>query len=133
MGLKIEEKKSIAFGGTSTFRLPPPCPRKREVVLFATLLLFEISNDWAPPLQLAGSAPVKRTSTSEKAQDWRACNKLSNIWKSTLPRDMKLRLFTTTVEPVLIYGAESWTITSKTEKALDGCYTRLLRKALDIS
>ena len=46
---------------------------------------------------------------------------------------MKLRLFTTTVEPVLIYGAESWTITSKTEKASDGCYTRLLRKALDIS
>jgi hypothetical protein len=57
---------------------------------------------------------------------------MGNIWKSKLPRYLKIKLFTTTVESVLIYGAETWTITVKMRKALDGCYTRLLRKALNI-
>ena len=68
-----------------------------------------------------------------KAQAWKACNSMDNIWKSSLLRSLKIRLFTTTIEPVLTYGAEAWTLTSKMKKALDGCYTRLLRKALNVS
>ena len=67
-----------------------------------------------------------------KAQAWKACNSMSKIWKSKLAKGIKIRLFTTTVESVLMYGAEAWTMTVKMEKALNGCYTRMLRKALNV-
>lgn len=67
-----------------------------------------------------------------KASAWRACNKLSNIWKSTLPRPFKLRFFSATVESVLLYGCESWTLTPKLTKGLDGMYTRMLRTILNV-
>ena len=47
--------------------------------------------------------------------------------------DIKRRLFVATVESVLLYGSESWTLTVADEKALDGMYTRMLRVALDVS
>ena len=67
-----------------------------------------------------------------KASAWRACNKLSKIWKSSLPRAFKLRFFSATVESVLLYGCEAWTLTSKLTKGLDGMYTRLLRTVLNV-
>ena len=45
----------------------------------------------------------------------------------------KRRLFVSTVESVLLYGSEAWTLTVADEKDLDGLYTRMLRKALDVS
>ena len=39
-----------------------------------------------------------------KAAAWRACNKLNKIWKSSLSRKCKLRLFSATVESVLLYS-----------------------------
>ena len=51
-----------------------------------------------------------------KALAWKACNKLSKIWKSTLSRDLKVKLFQATVECVLLYGCESWTISNKIER-----------------
>ena len=44
-----------------------------------------------------------------------------------------MRLFLTTVESVLLYGSEAWTLTKKLTKQLDGCYTRMLRMALKVS
>ena len=70
---------------------------------------------------------------TRKAQAWSACNKMKEIWRSNMNNDMKKRLFTITVESVLLYGCESWTMTKSTEKILDGAYTRLLRSALNIS
>ena len=48
-------------------------------------------------------------------------------------QDTKRRLFVSTVESVLLYGCETWTLTQADEKSLDGLYTRLLRRALDVS
>ena len=70
---------------------------------------------------------------TRKAQAWKACNKLNKIWKSTLPRVTKIKIFQATVESILLYGSETWTVTAKVRKVLDGCYTRLLRTVLDIS
>ena len=67
-----------------------------------------------------------------KAMAWKACNKLTKIWKSTLSRNLKIKLFHATVESVLLYGCETWTITARIRKALDGCYTRMLRSALNV-
>ena len=68
-----------------------------------------------------------------KAAAWRACSKLNKIWKSTLPRGFKQRLFAATVESVLLYGCEAWTVTPKLSKDLDGCYTRLLRTVFNVN
>ena len=46
---------------------------------------------------------------------------------------LKRRLFVATVESVLLYGSEAWTLTVQDEKALNGVYTRMLRMALNIS
>ncbi|KAI8519977.1 hypothetical protein Bbelb_032340 [Branchiostoma belcheri] len=73
-----------------------------------------------------------RDITVRKPAAWQACNKLKNIWRSNLSRGLKVRLFLSTVEAVLLYGCEAWTFTTKLEKQLDGCYTRLLRTALNI-
>ena len=67
-----------------------------------------------------------------KGQAWRALNKLNAIWHSSLSRSIKISLLAATVESVLLYGCESWTMTAKLEKQLDGCYTRMLRAALGV-
>ena len=61
-----------------------------------------------------------------KALAWRTCHQMRNICKSTLSRKMKLRLMHTTVESVLLYGCETWTLTKTLLKQLDGTYTRIL-------
>ena len=70
---------------------------------------------------------------TRKALTWKACSKMSSIWKTTLPRTFKVRLLSATVKSLLLYGCESWTLTQKLEKMLDGCYTQLLRCTLNIS
>ena len=68
-----------------------------------------------------------------KALAWSACHKLRKMWSSKLSRGVKTRLFLATVESVLLYGAETWTLTKALTKQLDGCYTRMLRMALNVS
>ena len=46
-----------------------------------------------------------------KALVWKACNKLTKIWKSTLCRSIKICLFISMVESALLYGCEAWTFT----------------------
>ena len=67
-----------------------------------------------------------------KALAWQAIHKMRKIWYSKMNRDLKIRLFKSTVESVLLYGCEAWTITSKIAKSLNGTYTRLLRTVLNI-
>ena len=42
-------------------------------------------------------------------------------------------LFQATVGTVLLYNAETWMTTRALERRIDGIYTRLWRKALDVS
>ena len=57
---------------------------------------------------------------------------MKKIWKSNLRRDLKIRLFQATVESILLYGTETWTMTKSLVKKIDGCCTRMLRMALNI-
>ena len=68
-----------------------------------------------------------------KGMAWSACNKMEKIWKSNLERDFKIRIFRATIEPVLLYGSETWTLSAKQQHRLDGCYTRLLRRVQNLS
>ena len=66
-----------------------------------------------------------------KALAWVACNKLEKLWHWTLPNDTKIYLFQCLIEPIL-YGSESWTLTQKNHKQMDGTYTNLLRRVQNI-
>ena len=68
-----------------------------------------------------------------KALAWTACHKLSKIWHSDIKKEIKERLFLSTIEPILMYGAETWTISKIIQKRLDGCYTRMLRMVYNVS
>ena len=67
-----------------------------------------------------------------KALAWKALNDMNRIWKSNMKPSLKKRFFIATVESILIYGCESWSMNAAMEKALNGTYNRMLRKALNI-
>ena len=60
-------------------------------------------------------------------------SKMSKIWKSKLRKELKIRFFRSTVESVLLYGAEGWTLTKELERRLDGTYTKMIRAVLAIT
>ena len=50
-----------------------------------------------------------------------------------MSRDVKLSFFKATVESVFLHGGETWTlIPTLVTKSLNGCYTRMLRVALNV-
>jgi len=53
---------------------------------------------------------------ARKGMAWRACNKMDQIWKSNLNRTLKIRLLTSTVKAVLLYGCETWSPSKKQEQ-----------------
>ena len=59
-------------------------------------------------------------------------NQMNNIWNSKLSTNLKRNFFRATVESVFVYGAITWTLTTKLEKKIDGAYTRMLRAALNV-
>ena len=67
-----------------------------------------------------------------KALAWRALNDMEKTWKSNLSPGVKKRFFVATVESILLYGCEAWALNKAMEKSLDGTYTRMLRKALNV-
>ena len=58
---------------------------------------------------------------------------MMKVWKSNLKNHLKVGFFRATVESVLLYGAECWTMTGKMRNRLDGTYTRMLRAVLGVS
>ena len=64
---------------------------------------------------------------------WSACNDMHKIWSSRLTIDFKINIFRATVEPIPLYGSETWTLSRKLERRLDGTYTRLLMRAKNLS
>ena len=67
------------------------------------------------------------------AKAWAALNKLDKIWKSKLNVTLKMQFFRATVEPVLLYGSNSWTLTEQLKKKLDGTYTKMLRVVKNVT
>ena len=67
-----------------------------------------------------------------KGQAWNALQKLDVFWKSGMSRKTKTKIFRTAVEPVLLYGCETWTLKESLIKELDGLYTRMLRRVFNV-
>ena len=68
-----------------------------------------------------------------KAQAWAAVHALDEVWRAPICRLTKLKIFRMTVEPILIYRCDSWSLTQTIENALDGTYTRMLQKIQNVS
>ena len=49
---------------------------------------------------------------ARKAQTWMACHKLKKIWKSSMSKKIKIRLFLVSFESVLLWNSETWALTS---------------------
>ena len=90
--------------------------------------------EWVSDFKYLGSwvAQSERDIAVRKALAWQALNGMSRVWKSAMSRDLKIRFFVETVESILLYGCEAWALTDALERSLDGTYTRMLRKALNI-
>ena len=71
--------------------------------------------------------------TTRKGKAWTACNVINKILSSNLDNVFKLKFFKAVVEPIHLYGYETWTLSKKLEKSLDGTYTRLLMRVQNIS
>ena len=78
-------------------------------------------------------ATTSRDISVRKGQAWKALQSLDAFWKSEMSRKIKTKIFRTAVEPVLLYGAETWTLKKADIRALDGVYTRMLRRVFSIS
>ena len=68
-----------------------------------------------------------------KGMAWSACNDMNKIWSSKLPCNHKVEIFGATIEHILLYGSETWTMSKKLEDRLDGTYTRLLMRVKNLS
>ena len=67
------------------------------------------------------------------AHAWSALNSLNKIWRSGTSSKTKIDLFKATVESILLYSCESWSLTVALTKKLDGAYTRMLRRVKNIN
>ena len=122
VGLHINSKKTqyMSFNQTSSEPLCTTAGNKLQKVQD-----FKYLGAWM--------ASTSQDMHVRKGLAWKSINSLQKIWKSNLSRQVKINVFQTLVEPVLLYGSETWTLTKQLERSLDGCYTRLLRAGLNIS
>jgi len=70
---------------------------------------------------------------TRRAQAWKVLHDMKKIWKSNLSPQLKRRVFVASIESVLLYGCEAWTLTKQMELNIDGVYTRMLRKVINVS
>ena len=66
-------------------------------------------------------------------QAWSALNSLDEVWKAAIKNETKLKVFKASVETILLYGLESWTLNVARSKKLDGSYTKMLHAVCNIS
>ena len=55
------------------------------------------------------------------------------IWKAPILKQTKTKVFKVSVEVILLYGSESWSLNIAKTKRLDGVYTKMLRTIYNLS
>ncbi|KAL5255629.1 hypothetical protein ACHWQZ_G011010 [Mnemiopsis leidyi] len=61
-------------------------------------------------------ADSKQDFNTRKGMAWTACMKLQKVWTSGISEHLKVKFFKACVEPVLLYGSETWTLNKQFEK-----------------
>jgi hypothetical protein len=91
--------------------------------------------EWVDNFKYLGSMMLSSATDIKvrKGQAWKAFWKMKNIWKSTtIPIKLKMIIFKASCHSILLYGCESWIITSKLECALNSFATSCYRVMLGI-
>ena len=70
---------------------------------------------------------------TRKSLAWKSLHKPNKVWASSMSCSTKIQLFRATTETLLLYGSSTWSLSTKEKKSLDGTYTCMLRKVLNIS
>ena len=69
---------------------------------------------------------IMKDFNTRKGMVWSACIiKLQKVWTSVISENMKVKFFRACVEPVLLYGSETWTMNKQFQKRLNGLYTTI--------
>ena len=61
-----------------------------------------------------------------KDLSWSAIHKMKSIWNSKMENSLKIRTFKATIEPILLYGSDLFTIDSTIRMQIDSYYTGYL-------
>jgi hypothetical protein len=88
--------------------------------------------DWVSSFTYLGATipDMHKDFLERKAKAWSAMHRLTTVWTSNASITLKGRLFRSLVEPVLLYGAESWALSPTAEKKVDEAHAHMLRCAL---
>ena len=70
---------------------------------------------------------TKRDVNIRIAKSWAVLNSMNTIWKSKLSTNLKRHFFRAAVESVFVYSSVTWTLTTSSDKNIDGTYTRMPR------
>ena len=130
--IKIAAQHGLMFNLSKTeymsYNLPRPVPSSERVFVNNKPLeeVFEFKYLGSNISSTAKDIHVR------KGQAWNALQKLDVFWKSGMSRKTKTKIFRTAVEPVLLYGCETWTLKESLIKELDGLYTRMLRRVFNV-
>ncbi|KAJ4429476.1 hypothetical protein ANN_21645 [Periplaneta americana] len=123
MGLTInQEKTKYMFSGYSRISIPNE------------LKIQEFTFERVKSFKYLGSVITENnTMDSEIGARLIAANKnyfgLANILKAkNVPCTIKTKIYKTTIRPVLIYGAETWTLTKREENSLGTFERKILRR-----
>ena len=73
-----------------------------------------------------GSEEAVRAIVSAAWGKWRDLS--GAISDKKMPRKLKIKLYMTVIRPVLLYGAECWTVRKKEEQILEKTEIRMLRR-----
>ena len=66
-------------------------------------------------------------------QAWSTLNSLDRVWNASIKKETKLKVFKASVETILLYSSDSWSLNVALSKKLDGSYTKMLCTIYNIS
>jgi hypothetical protein len=66
-------------------------------------------------------------------QAWSAINSPNKVWKAAIKKETKTKVFKASVETILLYGSDSWSLNVARSNKLDGSYTKMIRAVYNIS
>ena len=82
--------------------------------------------------QVAWSSPAKRAIEARKNKNHVAYLKLQNLWRSRINIRTKVKIFMSSIVPILLYGLEVLSLENRHLKTIDVWFHRYLRRCIGV-